>query len=355
MEKILLKCKTITPMFMAGADKKGVELRPSEFKGMMRWWWRAIKAENNIENLKKEEAEIFGGTGKGEGRSKVKINIIHDELNWGDNIRYEINNFEGLKYLYYSTFSLRERGEPIIRKYYKVNKEFSIVLSSLYEKYFKQGLASLWLAIYLGGFGTRARRGGGNLEIVEDSSESVNLEFICNAKNKDELVKWLKNNFEKAKNIIGQSSGTARYTNLKGAKILIFDPEKSWKDALNFLGEQYKDFRTKNKSKIFETVAFGMPVMHNKFRMRMVPYERKDKNGLLSDRWASPLIFKVIKVDSLYFPIIVKLSSGGVLFVGKEKRVNRDWKLDKGEVKDFDEKIIEKFLTSLPNKVEVNL
>ncbi|MGC8872690.1 MAG: type III-B CRISPR module RAMP protein Cmr1, partial [Caldimicrobium sp.] len=73
MKKVILKCKIITPMFMAGADRSNPELRPSEFKGMMRFWWRAIRAESDIEKLKKEEAEIFGGTGEKEGKSKVRI------------------------------------------------------------------------------------------------------------------------------------------------------------------------------------------------------------------------------------------------------------------------------------------
>ena len=50
-EEITLK--VITPMFMLGADNRTPELRPSEFKGMMRFWWRAIKASNDISNLRK--------------------------------------------------------------------------------------------------------------------------------------------------------------------------------------------------------------------------------------------------------------------------------------------------------------
>ncbi len=75
MKETTLSCEIITPMFMAGADGKIPELRPSEFKGMMRFWWRAVKAEDDIEKLKKEEAKIFGGTGEGEGKSKVKIEL----------------------------------------------------------------------------------------------------------------------------------------------------------------------------------------------------------------------------------------------------------------------------------------
>ena len=112
--ELKLKCKTITPMFMAGADGKTPELRSSEFKGMMRWWWRAIKADDDIGKLRKEEAEIFGGTGEGEGKSKVRVIVKPGSIDIGNDVREVINDDPGLKYLYYSTFSLRARGEPII-------------------------------------------------------------------------------------------------------------------------------------------------------------------------------------------------------------------------------------------------
>ncbi len=126
MYSLTLKCNLIPPMFMAGADNKTPELRPSEFKGMMRWWWRAIKAEDNIEKLRKEEAQIFGGTGEKEGKSKIKIVVTLDKPINGNDISTEIKNYEGIKYLYYSTFSLRARGEPIIRAFYSPNTTFKL-------------------------------------------------------------------------------------------------------------------------------------------------------------------------------------------------------------------------------------
>lgn len=372
MEIVKLKCKIITPMFMAEADGRTPELRSSGFKGMMRWWWRAMKAEDNIDKLKKEEAEIFGGTGKGEGRSRISIKIFAEKTQNGqnfkdgqnlkndENLRWSFNPSKrilegpdaGVGYILYSTVLQNKE-----RSYIKAGRNFEIQIDSYDEFAFKNAIASLWLAIYLGGFGTRARRGGGNLEVFEVSEKSLDLEFICNAKSRDELAKWLQTNFEKTKNIIRQSDGTNKYTNLKGARILIFDAQNSWKEALNFLGEKYKDFRSKNKSQIFETAAFGMPVMHSGFRVRMVPYKHKNEKGLLSDRWASPLIFKVIKSNNLYFPVIIKLSGGGVDYIGKEIKYEKDWKLDNNRIQNFNEELVNAFLNSnsLPDKKELEL
>lgn len=63
MPELRLRCRLITPMFMAGADGKTPELRPSEIKGMMRWWWRAIKAENNIDKFEKRRSRNLWGDG----------------------------------------------------------------------------------------------------------------------------------------------------------------------------------------------------------------------------------------------------------------------------------------------------
>ncbi|MEO0293608.1 MAG: type III-B CRISPR module RAMP protein Cmr1 [candidate division WOR-3 bacterium] len=364
MNRLILKCRLITPMFMAGADGRTPELRPSEFKGMMRWWWRAIKAEEDIEKLRKEEAKIFGGTGEGEGRSKVQMIIKGiSQLSIGNNLKRDYNliwRFDrntnsltgenaGIGYLLYST-ALPNRE----RAYVKESHSFEITLTSWNEEAFNKACASLWLAIYLGGFGTRARRGGGNIEITKaDKNNNINLDFICDAKDTSQLKKFLERNLIEVKKICGINTNSAKpnYTNLKNAKILIFAPNNDWKEALNPLGEKYKNFRIKNKSQIFETATFGMPVMHSGGSIRMVPYDNNRRR--LSERWASALIFKVIKSSgSLYFPVVVKLSSGGVKLIGKEVR-RGDWNKKKVEL--FTEELVNSFLNNLPQKEELVL
>ncbi|MEM1725337.1 MAG: type III-B CRISPR module RAMP protein Cmr1 [Thermoplasmata archaeon] len=370
--ELKLKCKLITPMFMAGSDRKTPELRPSEFKGMMRWWWRAIKAEGDIKKLKEEEARIFGGTGKGEGRSKVRIKIetsktsslgsnLKDDysLKWyfDKNTRSLSGENAGIGYLLYSTVLPRNE-----RYYIRDSYEFKLVITSMYEKEFKEACASLWLAIYLGGFGTRARRGGGNIEIVgiEDNMQNINfkdnmqnINFICEVRTTSDLKKFLEENLNKIKSIFNTNTNKTKpeYSSLSGAKILIFEPKNNWKEALNFLGEKYKNFRSNNKSKIFEMAAFGMPVIHNSpSKFRMVPYN----NDRLSERWASPLIFKIIKSsNNLYFPLIVKLSVGGVNRIGKEEKIDKTW--IKNSIDNFTEIQINDFLNILPKKDELVL
>ena len=114
------------------------------------------------------------------------------------------------------------------------------------------------------------------------------------------------------------------YVFCASSKILIFDGKKDWKEALEFFGLKFYDYRKNNKSCIWNMSAFGMPIMHNGFKVRMVPY--KDGNRI-SERRASPLIVKVIKLNKLFFPIIIVLS-GEIApqgTVGKEEKNNKQW------------------------------
>ncbi len=358
MKSIEFNVRVITPMFMAGADRNTPELRPSEFKGMMRFWWRAARAENDIKKLKKEEAEIFGGTGVGEGRSNLRLAFDRHVPNedWiGFNISDELNEKLGCKYLFYSTFLLRSRGKPIIRKYIKSKYRFNLKLSILNEQFFDKILSSFWLAIYLGGFGTRSRRGGGNIAIegIEGDLKNVELSFLTPKTTKiEELGEWIKENLKFIKLSI-RTQNTSQYPNLSNSRILIFPSKEDWADsldALNWVGEKFKFFRKRHKADLWNMSAFGMPIMHNRFSIRMIPYNNAKRR--LSERLASPLIIKVIEVNSLFFPMLIKLNYN-IGDVGKEIRANREWHYaNKGDVKKVDMKKIDEFFDELKKQTQ---
>ncbi len=68
MGKIVFECENIS-VEMGGANPNQHEIRPASFKGVMRFWWRAI---NGDLSLKKQENEIFGSTEK---KSSFSIKI----------------------------------------------------------------------------------------------------------------------------------------------------------------------------------------------------------------------------------------------------------------------------------------
>lgn len=75
MKQIVFECESITPMFMYGADGKTAELRPASIKGVMRFWWRAMNGNLPLDELKKQEGEIFGSMEK---KSSFSIKIPKD-------------------------------------------------------------------------------------------------------------------------------------------------------------------------------------------------------------------------------------------------------------------------------------
>jgi CRISPR-associated protein Cmr1 len=350
MKTIILKCKIIIPMFMSGADGRNPELRPSEFKGMMRLWWRAMRADDNIEELRKNESKIFGGSGEEQGKSKVIIKVYPQpkKKDIEENIESEISDYNGIKYLFYSTFSLKAKGEKIIRKYikpYPHNFQFNIELSSYDEESFKNALASLWTAIYLGGFGTRARRGAGNI-IVEAIDGSANeLDFVPKGNTTNEVFKWLISNLNKCFSIINNGNPKnfcTKYSNLSFSRIIISNQSfADWKAALNDIGKIYAEFRTKHKNKIFDTAVFGLPVMHkNKTKVE----------SKFSERRGSPILIKFFQLNKNFYWAILRLT--GEFLQGNnpltlKKKMNYKWEIEKTQKPDY--KLIDEFWNTLKN------
>jgi CRISPR-associated protein Cmr1 len=259
MKSIKLKCKVITPMFMAGADGKTPELRPSEFKGMMRFWWRAIRADDEIENLRKEEAKIFGGTGEKEGKSKVMIKVCPQQISF--------SSYRPLPHSQTKTFTF-----PCIC----VNSTFEIFLRGE-EEFINIFKNVLFLSTILGGFGKRSRRGFGSVAIIEP--EELNLENL----QKEELLSkildtlnQIDNHYEiSSSKIVNKKSG-GNYPWIK--EIEIGNKHDDWETLLKKIGN----------------------ATHNL---------KNPSLGNSSPRMASPIYVSVVKLKDGFYPIVTTLNS----------------------------------------------
>ena len=61
----------VTPLFCAGADSKTPEVRLPSFKGVLRYWWRALawsRCGGGLEVVGREEDRLFGSAGGGQSR-----------------------------------------------------------------------------------------------------------------------------------------------------------------------------------------------------------------------------------------------------------------------------------------------
>jgi len=259
MHSAEFKLKIITPMFMAGEDGRTSELRPSEFKGMMRFWWRAIRADNNIDNLRKNEAEIFGGSGEGEGKSKIKIKIIPKNI--------FKTQYRPLPHSDKKKFTL-----PCIKE----NSTFNIIL--LGEENFVNIFKNIFtISTILGGFGKRSRRGFGSIEITEP----IELNFVNLHKNKVvdkilEILKQINNHYEIKDSKIVNTMPGGNYPWIK--EIEMGKEHKLWEELLKKIGN----------------------ASHN---------HKNPSLGNAYPRMASPIYISVIKINNSYYPIVTTLNS----------------------------------------------
>ncbi len=69
-------CRVVTPMFCSGADGVRAELRLPSFKGVLRFWWRALawrRHDGDLEAIREREDQLFGSAGGGQSRVRMRL------------------------------------------------------------------------------------------------------------------------------------------------------------------------------------------------------------------------------------------------------------------------------------------
>lgn len=354
MKALTLECETVTPLFLFGAYGNIAELRASSLKGIIRYWWRAVNADLDIDTLRESEQKIFGGTSNSGGdsnRSKVILRIMNN------NNFYQINNkltdeihdlnpntgdHCGISYLLYSVSGMTNKP------YIKSGTKFLIKISAS-DDVTDDLMKSLIAFQYFGALGSRSRRGAGSISMrIKDSDNSLNVPYkeffdLSNINSREDLKKV----FERYGEIL-QSPVQHSYSVLKGSHIYIFNKCSSWIDALNVIGNRFRNFRKNNQGRVFETPCFGIPIMHRKSRSFFIAENNK---GSKINRRPSSLLFKVLKTsDKGYFPMIIKLN-GDFLPHGSKILNSKTY-----EKENYDDKIVGEFLNGISSSsLEVTL
>jgi len=289
VKKLTFELEFITPAFIGGANQQA-ELRPASFVGLLRWWWRALKGECNIEKLREEEIKIFGGDGKMaspvylrvEGDVRKGSDLINEyRLSWSfdRNRRALIGPHAGVGYLYYSMTALNKK-----REFIKAGSRLRLTLIGK-DEFLKHYIASLWALMFLGGVGSRSRRGGGNLTVIDYNPKDLGISFIPTGY----FDEWLVENLKRAKDLVGSSKTPCNeYSNLRNVKLVLSPREfNTWVEALNDIGNRFMNFRVKNRQRVFDTAVFGIPVRHSNGQ-----FVRAEDD---ITRRSSPVVIKVMK------------------------------------------------------------
>ncbi len=164
MAYLQLKLKLSAPLLMFGAFNgphlAQPEIRAASIRGGLRYWLRAVYGAaygSNITGLYEAESRIFGSTSRG---SAITVRVQH-ALKPVDALkvlpeRYGFAGFQQATASFDQSFWLTLASHPLRRDV------FTPAFSS-----------ALLLAFTLGGFGKRARRGGGALQIVNQPDDDL--------------------------------------------------------------------------------------------------------------------------------------------------------------------------------------
>jgi len=305
MKKVTFECETITPLFLGEAKKEMVELRPPAIKAAMRFWWRAMHADLSPGDMKKLEADIFGGGGNNAKSADFDIvlsepNHVPVPYNYPHNPIEGINmgTTLGIQYLMYTFFYLKHKGN-----YFPPTTTFYV---SFYfdnnNRHINQILASFWLLVFLGNIGERARRGFGSINVISNIDEDHLLgDFNFTTYNLEAIRAGL--------NMIKSSEGfvpPSETLTINNSFSHIFNKEiyfsntryRTWKDALDDIGSKMSNFRLNNTDITLADITshhlfadksaiFGLPIKHsNGSTVKPQDFNRR----------ASPLIIKIIQV-----------------------------------------------------------
>jgi CRISPR type III-B/RAMP module RAMP protein Cmr1 len=185
MATLRLTVQTITPLLMYGADQTVPELRGSAFRGHLRHWLRAVLGSQYTRetDLYDAESQILGSTEQG-SRITVKVQASRS-------MRPKAKQWVLPK--------RTSRGYSPRYNAYPADSEFRLTLSThpLDQSDVLADDSPLVKAVFLmahfGGLGRRARRGSGNLHVIDAKGYTNDaLPLAVTAVNRDELRDYLR-------------------------------------------------------------------------------------------------------------------------------------------------------------------
>ena len=345
MKQITFTLRTLTPLFLAGADQTTAELRAPTFRGLMRYWYRALIGgmvganERSLSQVMEAETAIFGAT---DTRSTVAIRLFDASERPKEFIERTAINIAGKwratgkGYLLWSMARSGkvERGNlKPARWFFPPGTIFRLTLSAQSDddSRFKQAIAAFWLLINLGSVGSRSRRCAGSIVVsqpVENNTTDLSFETPANVEG---LKRKLQDGIAMARSLYSLSpswvGGEAGFDALAHniCRIWILqNGQRCWptpEDAMRDIGESLQDYRA-SVTPLWMRRIFGLPL--------------KDVDNRA--RRASPVLLRIVELQNKQYVGIA------VLF----KTVSKDV-----AIKDY--ALIEKWIDTFAGKVEIIL
>ena len=330
MQEVTFNLQTITPLFLAGADQAAAELRAPSFRGVMRYWLRALVGglvgtdHKGLDTVKVAETAVFGATDAGSAVA-IKVSAASVEpKEFTEQISVRLGGkwqATGKGYLLWSMArsGREDRGNlKPARWYFPPGTSFQVTLSARDqdETKLKQAIAAFWLLSHLGGVGSRSRRGAGSLAAQPVNGNTADFPFNM-PENSQALKKQIEDGIKKARepynSLIQQPIEDAQFDILTrgSCHIWILQDAQPWSNAetaMQRLGEKLQDYRS--HISIGLRKIFGLPLPPIVFNKRR----------------SSPLLLRVAELQGNKYVGIAVLfkTAGSDLSMGDYKLIE-DW------------------------------
>ncbi len=330
--KLTVTLSAVTPLFMGGAEpNQRAEVRLSSFKGLLRYWYRALDG-----HYQANEGRFFGSSSEGQSPCLLRVtNWEEGTASWADD-RYRrplgqggfqrgagTHAQNGIVYLGYS-LNLRPNERKAIEPRRGITLQVQPRPGQADEPALHRAwLAAFWLLVHVGGVGSRARRGLGSLRLErwEGWPECAELPLPSQATTPAEWEAHLAAGLERLRAWFLVQPPTDSHTALgPGARFLLVEQgHRDWEAALDDAGLRLQQFRQRREpdyrrvkahvtagaplQEAPERVGFGLPL---EFRFSGTPGSIRFQ-GTEHDRMASPLFVRVVRLGSQYHAAFMHL------------------------------------------------
>ncbi len=336
MPEVIFTLRTLTPLFLAGADQTTAELRAPSFRGLLRYWQRALVGGLvPLETVKNIETTVFGATDTGSAVS-IRVSATSNEpKEFTEQISVRVGGrwqATGKGYLLWTMAKSGrvERGNlKPARWYFPPGTSFQVTLStrSVDAPRLEQAIAAFWFLTHLGGIGSRSRRCAGSLAVQMVEGDNTTTLPFNTPENAQALKSQIEEGVRKAKKIAKEAIEAAGKgdqlqqfavkqtefdTLAQGVcRIWILQDEQLWPSAevaMQKLGESLQNYRS--HIAIAQRKIFGLPLPPIIFNKRR----------------ASPLLLRVAELQGKKYVGIAVLfeTTGSDVSMGDYKFIE-DW------------------------------
>ena len=263
--------QVVTPLFCAGVDQKnGPELRLPSFKGVLRYWWRALAwslHEGDLGVLQQQEDRLFGSADGGQSRILLRLMpaIRPETAARGEVLSVSASSSrpvgDGARYLGYGlmeAFASRTKDtragqlqRPCLRSPFDFTVQMRVCglddreLGSLTDALIALGT--------LGGMGARSRRGYGSLvlqSLLVDDQERWHAPTSVDALSG--RIAALRHGGETGLPVFTAMSNEARH-------VLVSSDARNAVELLDLVGREFVRFRSWG----YKGTVFGKPSERN--------------------------------------------------------------------------------------------